>query len=199
MPAISILISMDDPPWWRRWRAQVATGDARIDDATAFEQLVASHAPLVLRTAQRLLLNEADAEDAAQEVFLKIHRFYSKFDGNRDLLPWLYRITVNVCHDLRRKRQRALSLDAGSDAVAAGTSDPEQVVNTQERRTLLLEALRVLSDRERETIVLRDLEGLTTAEVAAALGTNEATVRSQISSGRMKLRNYLTRKLGRRR
>jgi RNA polymerase sigma-70 factor, ECF subfamily len=160
--------------------------------------MVEAHAALVLRTAQRLLLSEADAQDAAQEVLLKLHRFASKFDETRDLRPWLYRMTVNVCHDLRRKRKLDLALEDSAEP-AASEPTPEERWSAEERRQMLFEALAALSDREREAIVLRDLEGLTTAEVGEAMGTTEATVRSQIAMGRAKLKDYVAVRMGRRR
>jgi RNA polymerase sigma-70 factor (ECF subfamily) len=152
---------------------------------------------MVLRTAQRLLLNEADASDAAQDVFVRLHQSFARFDEERDILPWLYRMTVNICHDIRRKRRTFLAISDVYEPAGSGET-PEDLMGTEERRALMFEALGILSDREREAIVLRDLEGLSTAEVAAVLGSTETTVRSQISMGRAKLRDHIARKLRRR-
>jgi len=192
MPALSMSMPITEPTGWRRWLAQAEAGDA-----ATFEQMVEVHAALVLRTAQRLLLSEADAQDAAQEVFLKLHRFASKFDRTRDLRPWLYRMTVNVCHDLRRKRKLNVALDDAAEP-AASEPTPEERWSAEEQRQVLFQALAMLSDREREAIVLRDLEGLTTAEVGEAMGTTEATIRSQIAMGRAKLKEYLAVRMRRR-
>jgi RNA polymerase sigma-70 factor, ECF subfamily len=193
MPALSMSMPMSEPTGWRRWLAQAEAGNA-----ATFEEIVEAHAALVLRTAQRLLLSEADAQDAAQEVFLKLHRFASKFDESRDLRPWLYRMTVNVCHDLRRKRKLDLALENVPQR-AASEPTPEERWSDEERRQMLFSALAALSDREREAIVLRDLEGLTTAEVGEAMGTTEATVRSQIAMGRAKLKDYVAARMRKRR
>jgi RNA polymerase sigma-70 factor, ECF subfamily len=193
MPALSMSMPMSEPTGWRGWLAQAEAGNA-----ATFEEIVEAHAALVLRTAQRLLLSEADAQDAAQEVFLKLHRFASKFDESRDLRPWLYRMTVNVCHDLRRKRKLDLALENVPQR-AASEPTPEERWSDEERRQMLFSALAALSDREREAIVLRDLEGLTTAEVGEAMGTTEATVRSQIAMGRAKLKDYVAARMRKRR
>jgi RNA polymerase sigma-70 factor, ECF subfamily len=193
MPALSMSMPMSEPTGWRRWLAQAEAGNA-----ATFEEVVEARAALVLRTAQRLLLSEADAQDAAQEVFLKLHRFASKFDESRDLRPWLYRMTVNVCHDLRRKRKLELAFENVPQR-AASEPTPEERWSAEERRQMLFSALAALSDREREAIVLRDLEGLTTAEVGEAMGTTEATVRSQIAMGRAKLKDYVAARMGKRR
>jgi RNA polymerase sigma-70 factor (ECF subfamily) len=193
MPALSMSMPMSEPTGWRRWLAQ-----AEAANAATFEEIVEAHAALVLRTAQRLLLREADAQDAAQEVFLKLHRFASKFDESRDLRPWLFRMTVNVCHDLRRKRKLDLALENVPER-AASEPTPEERWSAEERRQMLFSALAALTDREREAIVLRDLEGLTTAEVGEAMGTTEATVRSQIAMGRAKLKDFVKAQMGNRR
>lgn len=193
MPAVSMSMPMSEPTGWRQWLAQDQAGHAAL-----FEELLKVYAPMVLRTAQRLLLSEADAEDAAQEVFLKLLRVAAKVDRARDPRPWLYRITVNVCHDLRRKRPLAMELENAAEPAAGGPT-PEEQWSLEERRRMLFNALSALSEREREAIVLRDLEGLTTAEVGEAMGTTEATVRSQIAMGRMKLKEHIASQLRRRR
>ena len=168
----------------RRWMKE-----ARAGDAASFEQLLRAHEVMVLRVAQRLLLDSAEAQDAAQEVFLRLHRSLSRFDDDRPLRPWLYRTTVNICHDFRRKSRRLVSLEAAFDAAAPEPS-PHAQLAARERRALVEQALQRIPERERDAIVLRDLEGLDTSEVAEILGTNESTVRSQISKGRLRLRQF---------
>jgi RNA polymerase sigma-70 factor (ECF subfamily) len=169
----------------RRWMKEAQAGDV-----ASFEQLLRAHETLVLRVAQRLLIDRDEAQDAAQEVFLRLHRSLHKFDGERPLRPWLYRTTVNICHDIRRKSRRLVSLEAAFDAAAPEPS-PHAQLAASERRTLVERGLRTIPERERDAIVLRDLEGLETAEVAEMLGTNESTIRSQISKGRLKLRHFV--------
>lgn len=193
MPALSMSMPMSEPTGWRRWLAQAEAGKA-----ATFEKVVEVYAPMVLRTAERLLLSEADAQDAAQEVFLKLYRLAKKFDEARDPRPWLYRMTVNVCHDLRRKKEIGLALESAPEPVAQELT-PEEQWSASERRRMMFEALAALSERERQAIVLRDLEGLATAEVAQAMGTTEATVRSQIAMGRAKLKNRVAEQMRRRR
>ena len=185
IPVVSIAHSMGEPTVMRQWIARAKSGDS-----AAFEQLLALHGRMVLRMAQRLLLNDADAQDAAQEVFLRLHRSLHKFQEDRDLVPWLYRVTVNICHDQRKRRKPAVTLEDVPE-LAASEADSEQQLNAQQRRLLLRAALASLTERERDAIVLRDLEGLSTAEVARILGTTETTVRSQISMGRVKLKRRL--------
>ena len=157
-------------------------------DLSAFEQIVARYERRVLTLSLRLLGNAADAQDAAQEVFLRAFRFLHRFDARRPLEPWLVRMTVNVCRDLGRKRQPSAVLDA---EVMRSSSDPHEEMSHEERRGILYNALGELPGKERAAVVLRDLEGLSTAEVAAILGSSESTVRSQISTARLKIRKSI--------
>ena len=171
--------------------------DAKAGDAASFERIVILHECLVLRVAQRILLNGEDAKDAAQEVFIRLHRTLSRFDEEKDLGPWLYRLTVNVCRDVLRRGKRNVSLDIVSDSADAAP-DPEQSAVAAQQYRIVLDALQELSPREREAVVLRDLEGRSTEEVAEILGSSETTVRSQLSTGRIKMKNYVTARLRRR-
>ena len=171
--------------------------DAKAGDAASFERIVTLHECLVLRVAQRILLNGEDARDAAQEVFIRLHRALNRFDEEKDLGPWLYRLTVNVCRDVLRRGKRDVSLDTISDSADA-LPNPEQSAAAAQQYRMVLDALRQLSPREREAVVLRDLEGRSTGEVAGILGSSEATVRSQLSTGRIKMKNHVTAKLGKR-
>ncbi|HTC36881.1 MAG TPA: sigma-70 family RNA polymerase sigma factor [Bryobacteraceae bacterium] len=151
-----------------------------------FEELVGAHGSMVLRTAYRLLGRLEDAQDAAQEVFLRLFRSLDRIDG--DPKAWLYRVTVNVCNDHHRKRIPAIELD---EHRADPAPNPERALTLAERRRLLMDGLAILSERERTTVVLRDIEGLSTAETAAILGVEEGTVRSHISTARVKLAKYV--------
>jgi RNA polymerase sigma-70 factor, ECF subfamily len=171
--------------------------EAKAGDLQAFERIVVLHQSLVLRVAQRLLLNGEDAKDAAQEVFIRLHRNLGRFQQDQDFGPWLYRMTVNICHDIRRRRKREISLDSAM-AMFDLSPSAEETAALREQRELVLAALGELTDREREVIVLRDLEGLSTADVAGITRSLETTVRSQISMGRVKIRNYVAARLRRR-
>jgi RNA polymerase sigma-70 factor (ECF subfamily) len=160
-------------------------------DISAFEQIVIRYERRVLNLAWRLLGNGEDAQDASQEVFMRAFRFLHKFDSTRPFEPWLIRLTVNVCRDIGRKRTVTVLLDA--DAVQA-RSDPHMELSSEEQKALLQKALQELPEKERAAVVLRDIEGFSTAEVAQILGSSEATVRSQISTARLKIRKALKRR-----
>ena len=160
---------------------------AKAGDLAAFERILVRYEPMVLRTSYRLLGNREDAQDAAQEVFLKLYRYLKRIDETRDLTPWLYRVTVNECRDLRRRRRESPLEDAPEPASFEDTA--ERLIQ-EERRSAVERSLRALSPKERVAVVLRDIEGLPAREVAKALGTSEATVRSHVSAARVKIRRF---------
>lgn len=164
---------------------------AKKGDTTAFGSLVDLYQQRVFRVATSLLGSESDARDAVQEVFLKVYRYFSKFDDSRELTPWLYKITTNVCRDIARSRRRHQGAPVEVQGVVSTSPGPFERVARREQRHLTRLALAKLPYKERAAITLRDLEGLATRDVARILGTTQATVRSQISSGRSKLRHSI--------
>lgn len=169
---------------------------AKAGDPDAFERILLLHERMVLRFAERLLGNVEDAKDAAQEVFVRLHRHLGRFREESQFGPWLYRVTANVCHDVRRRRKPVVPAD--EIELFDPAPGPEQKLTAMQNHRLLMSALETLSSRERAAIVLRDMEGWTTAEVARILRSSETTVRSQISTGRVKIRKFLLKKLRRR-
>jgi RNA polymerase sigma-70 factor (ECF subfamily) len=170
---------------------------ARSGDLPAFELLMRQHERLVLVTALRLAGNLPDAQDVSQEVFLKLYRNLGKLASDDAVASWLYRVTVNACHDLRRRRRPEDPIEHEGQLTSVGT-DPHQAMAESERGRALQLSLRMLSEKERAALVLRDLEGLSTEEVANALGCTEATVRSQICKARVKMKGFVERYFGRR-
>src|ERR1051325_6642429 len=163
---------------------------AKAGDLAAFEQLMRQYERMVLVTALRLLGSIADAQDASQDVFLKLYRHLGSVEASAALPGWLYRVTVNACHDVRRKRRTSVAFEDAGELVS-GQADPQQQTAEEERRRVLQMSLRMLSEKEREALVLRDLEGLSTEEVARVLGSSAATVRSQISKARVKMKGFV--------
>jgi RNA polymerase sigma-70 factor (ECF subfamily) len=167
-------------------------------DTAAFEQLMIHSQQRVMAMTWRMLGNEADARDASQEVFLRVYKYLGRFKQDQDFFKWLYRITVNVCRDLAKKRQhhsnRFTSLtsdaDEGAFAVTAEHEDAEEALIHTQQRELITRAMATLPEKERASIVLRDVEGLPTDEVARIMNSSPTTVRSQISSARKKIKIY---------
>jgi len=164
-------------------------------DRAAFEELVVRHERRVLTLALRLLGDMADAQDAAQETFLRAFKYLRRFDSSKPLEPWLVGMTINVCRNVGRKRQqqRAVFVSGEFADPVDPAKGPHAELRADEQRRLLHLALQTLGEKERAAVVLRDLEGFSTAEVADLLGSSEATVRSQISVARIKIRAALRR------
>jgi RNA polymerase sigma-70 factor (ECF subfamily) len=170
---------------------------ARRGDLTAFESLMRHYERLVLVTALRMTGNLPDAQDVSQEVFLKLYRNLGKLKSEDAVSSWLYRVTINACHDLRRRTGHEDPLENAGEPASDG-ADPHQALAENERTRALELSLRMLPEKERAALVLRDLEGLSTGEVARALGSSEATVRSQVSKARVKVKGFVGRYFGRR-
>ncbi len=167
-------------------------------DLAAFERIMSQCERLVLRVALRLLKNPQDAQDAAQEVFLRLYKHMAVLDESRGYEPWLMRVTVNVCRDIARRRRRSVGLADVADPVAPQPDAYHQAARQQQLEIVRM-GLSCLGDKERAALVLRDVEGLSTREVAVALGSSENTVRSQISTARLKLRDFTGRLMRKRR
>jgi len=173
----------------------------RSGDTGAFDILMRQHERIVFGTALRLLGQVDDAKDAAQDVFLRLFKYAGTLDPDQALAPWLYRVTVNVCRDLIRERMAAREVFAPDDPArhAGGSTDGgiEGGLLAVQRRAVLQKALAHVPERERLALVLRDIEGLETREVARMLGTSEVTVRTQVSRGRLRLRSLVDRMMKR--
>ena len=177
---------------------------AAAGDTAAFEQIMIHAEQRVMAMTWRMLGNEADARDASQEVFLRVYKYLKRFRQDQDFFAWLYGITINVCRDFLKQRQTQrsrfvpLSEDAdGMTFAAADDADAESVLIHVQQRELIARAIALLPFKERASIVLRDMEGCSTEEVAQIMKSSATTVRSQISSARKKIRIYCQQQLRR--
>jgi len=178
---------------------------AAAGDEPAFEALVIRYQARVFRLARRLTGNDGDAQDSLQDAFLQVHRHLPSFRGESRFSTWLYRIATNAALMLRRSRGRrpAESLEEflprfdAEGRHAATPAELRSVCNAEEviDRQLLAEKARAgidrLPDLYREAFILRDLEELSTADVAAVLGMEPAAVRQRVHRARLMLRGYL--------
>jgi RNA polymerase sigma-70 factor, ECF subfamily len=157
-----------------------ASTPLRLDD------WVERHKLMVFRTAWRMLGSAADAEDIAQEVFLRVHS-----QSGEVTAAWIYRVTVNLCLDhIRKRKPQADSTELSQ--LAAPQSNPEQVLDNQAKQAQLARLIARLPERERACLVLRDLEGMNSREVAAILDCTEETVRTSIHRAKGKLRQWMS-------
>ncbi len=165
-------------------------------DTAAFEQIMINSQQRVMAMTWRMLGNEADARDASQEVFLRVFKYLRRFNHDQDFFAWLYAITVNVCRDISKKQRHhtdrvtALPGDFDDEGFISELASAQEMLETSQQRDLISQAISTLSQRERATIVLRDIEGLSTEEVARIMNSSSTTVRSQISTARKKIKIY---------
>ena len=158
---------------------------AQHGDSRAFEELMILSERRVANVAWRILGDAEEVKEAVQETFLRVWRHLKRYDESRDFFGWLYRIAVNVCRDLDQRRRRRRIFTPIDDALPL-TTEPR----TNDDVELLRRAIDRLPERERLAILLRDIEELSTEDVAEILGNTPATVRVQISKARAKLRAW---------
>ena len=160
-------------------------------DVGAFARLVQEHSGLVYRVALRILGVE-DAQDACQEVWLRVWRSIGNFRGESAFTTWLYKITVNTCLSARRKDQSVKLREFGGEfpqlpVQPGGEDDPEASVLNGERRDEIFHALERVRAEHRAALVLRHMEGLSYAEVASILDVPDGTAKGWVSRGRAAL------------
>ena len=167
---------------------------ARAGDLDAFGLLVESHSDRVYRTLRGFSLDPAEAEEVAQEVFLRAWRGLERFEGRAQLSTWLYRIAYNEAQR-RLARRPPPPASRGEEAIAilvdAPQRGPEARALDREFETIARRALARLSDEWRVAVVLRDIEGLSTEEAATVVGVRQAAFKSRLHRGRMQLRVLL--------
>src|SRR5919197_4314950 len=168
---------------------------ARAGDGSAYATLVRDHEETAFRIAYVICGNAADAEEAAQDAFVKAYRALGRFRSGEPLRPWLLAIVANEARNRRRSagRRAALVLRAAGEGRPSGEAapSPEAALLAGERRSTLLAALNGLDERDRTVIAYRYLLDLSEAETAAALGVRPGTVKSRLSRALERLRAEL--------
>lgn len=155
-------------------------------DQGAFDGLMRRHEDRIFSLALRMTGDRADALDATQDAFLSAFRQAAKFRGDSSYGTWLYRIAMNACHDLLRKRSRFVHQEEPPESVA-----PDRVEDPVVARVDIAQALARLPEDYREAVVLHDLGGVPYEEIATITSTNIGTVKSRISRGRKRLAEEL--------
>lgn len=177
---------------------------ARGGDFAAFEALVAKHEGRVFALAMRLTRRREDAEDAVQETFLSVVEHLEDFREEATFLAWLLRIATNHALKILRKRRGlpTVALEEGwgglplPEVIAPWAREPAEAAGDPEVKRLLEQALDDLDEKYRSVFVLRDVEGLSTADAAAALEISENNVKVRLLRARLQLRERLTKALG---
>jgi RNA polymerase sigma-70 factor, ECF subfamily len=176
---------------------------AQKEDKEAFEELVRRHQARVFAVAGGILRNKEDVEDIAQQVFLKAYFSLKRFDQRAAFSTWLYKITVNECWDLLRKRKvRPLLYEADLSEEQArqyGASEEKEeqaqdVSERLEKRQELERLLDCLEERDRMMLVLKEVQGFSVEEIAEILGINGNTVKVRLFRARQRITERVRRR-----
>jgi len=173
-------------------------------DKAAFDKLVLNHKDRLFNLCYRLLGDYEEANDSAQETFIKVYRGLKKFRFESGFSTWLYRIAVNTCKNklkssAYRQKSKMVPLD---NPVLANRSQPSREIQDEspspamelekkERMRVIQEAIDALSPEQKQVVTLRDIEGFSYEEVAEITGFNLGTVKSRIARARQDLRKKL--------
>ena len=169
---------------------------ARGGDQDAFAELAARHREAIYKAAYWILRDADEALDATQEALLKAYRYLDRFERRSSFKTWVRRIAHNAALDrLARRKRQAGALPEG-EPVDPGAAGAGERAERDERRRLVREAIDALPDAARAAVVLRDVEGLSYAEIAGTLGIPKGTVMSRIHHGRKLLKAALADTLG---
>lgn len=165
---------------------------AQQGDFAAFEELIETHRPALLKQARRKLKNQEDVHDAVQDALVKAFRAIRSFDPNRPLLPWLQRITTNCAVDVLR--QRKYDCDHLDDHAYCLRDPSMDVVETTERNLLrqqIMQAIRRMPRRYKDILEMRHVQHLEVNEIALRLQKPEGTVKSWLFRARELLKKEL--------
>jgi len=170
-------------------------------DAALFEVIMRRHNQRLYRTVRAILGGDDEAEDAMQDAYIQAYRHLGQFEGRSSLATWLTRIAVNQCLSRLRKQRHIYPIDTELEKKMIENIDdarpgPEkQMLNREVRRVLEL-AIEQMPARYRSVLILRDVEGLSTAEAAEALGMSVEAVKVNLHRARTYLRKALKQKGG---
>jgi len=179
---------------------------AREGDHTAFRSLVERHERRAYALALRVLRHEEAARDAVQEAFLRVYSALRRFEGRSAFGTWLHRVVLNVCLDAKRRdrssRELAWEDETTTDVVdtelglpvsvaTSAGAEPERALMRSELRAGLAEAIEALPEAARATLLLREVDGLSYAEIAQALQIPKGTVMSRLHYARRRVQELL--------
>lgn len=172
---------------------------AKQGDKRAFEEIVGLYEKKVFSTIYYMVKDENDVEDIAQEVFIKIYKNLNNFKEKSSLYTWIYRITINVCIDKLKSKKDVIYIDEKVQTedgevdieLEDKSKGPEKIVEENDLKERLTNAIRKLPIEQRTMIVLRDIKGFTYMEIAEMTKTNLGTVKSKINRSRQALKEIL--------
>lgn len=188
-----------DDPAAEHVRADARVEDARLAEACragsleAYETLYQTQSARMKSIAMNLLGNAHDAEDAVQETFLKIHRGIRHFKGQSAFSTWTYRILMNSCYDLRRRRIRRQETPEQDLVAKEETFEAPAPMNDHPLRLALEKCVKQLTPHLRSVFLLYEVEGFKHSEIGAILGVSEMASKNALYQAKRRLREMLAR------
>jgi RNA polymerase sigma-70 factor (ECF subfamily) len=171
---------------------------AQEEDERAFGELIERYETKVYSLALKMLRNPEDAEDVLQDTFLRAYRGLKSFKGHSTFSTWIYRITANsALMKLRKKQLPTVSIEDADERetpinIADWAPGPVEQLLNQETQEAMADAIEALPAEFRQVFVLREVEGLSNADVAEILDLSVAAVKSRLHRARLKIRNHLS-------
>ena len=173
------------------WMARIGEGDME-----ALRLLVETHQARVIGTISKMLGSDAEAEDLAQQVFIRVWKSAPRYRPTAKFTTWLFRITRNlVFNELRRKRHFADQAEEIPEPTERGDKEPDRVLMGEELQLAIQDAINRLPDSQRMAIILRRYEEMAYEEIAKVMGTTVPAVKSILFRARAELRERLARYL----
>ncbi|HLY36890.1 MAG TPA: RNA polymerase sigma factor [Candidatus Binatia bacterium] len=168
----------------------------RAGEIALFELLMRRYNQRLYRLARAVVRDASEAEDVVQEAFVRAFEHLDQFAGRARFATWLMRIAVHEASARLRRRGRYMDIEDSMPTLASGAAGPEQRTADRELGHAIEAAVDALPEVFGAVFVLRDVEGLSTAETAACLGINAETVKTRLHRARALLRNHITARIG---
>lgn len=184
------------------WTDEEVVERVKAGETALYEILMRRYNQRLYRAARAILKDEAEAEDVMQDAYVSAFQNLRQFEGRAPFSAWLLRIAVNEALGRKRGRQRNTSFEEGNEngeismSIAETGPDPEQSATRAEMGQMLEEAVLDLPEAYRAVVMLRDVEELSTAETAAALGLTEENVKVRLHRGHAMMREMLFGRVG---
>lgn len=184
------------------WSDEEIVSRVREGETALYEIIVRRYNQRLYRVARAILRDDSEAEDVMQDAYVRAFQYLHQFEGRAPFSTWLTRIAVHEALARLRARQRMQPFDEPEEhgevemTIAEKSLDPEQETSRVEMARLLEEELLLLPQQYRAVLMLRDVEGLSTAETAETLGLSEENVKVRLHRGRSMMRRSLTQRMG---
>jgi len=180
-------------------REKILVQKSAAGDINAFETLIQSHQKKVYNIALRMTKNPEDALELSQDALVRAFLAIKKFRGDSSFATWLYRITMNVCTDFLRKRNKATVVSIEQPdyeneqaiQIAGNEPGPDEISEKNQLKELVRDAMDQLAPEHRQVLILRDLMDMPYRDIANILNVNEGTIKSRINRARESLKKVI--------